>query len=391
MLRVVPTILRDLNSSQHHESGPWLTAVKPFITGRRVLGIIDPAVEKALRISERVQELELAAAFSIFTQFPPNPTWESLAGALSQAQVDSTDTVIAIGGGTAIDLAKLAATALDLGGAAQLWEASQSNLSEGIQRHSVQLFAIPTTAGTGAEATQFAVLYREGIKYSIAGAALKPDRTVLDASLLSSLPPSVIADAGLDAACQAMESLWSVRSSPESEQEAWEALRLAASHLALAVTTQSPENLNAMLEAAHRAGRAINLTTTSAPHALSYGLTSLFGIPHGRAVARLYGPIFKRTAISVEAYCRHPKGHPFLIERLKKIAQVWGQKPEDFPEWWKDYLQNKLSVPCDRVDLSDDQLKELARTVNAKRLANHPILFSPDQIKDIYQETIQSM
>ncbi len=386
--RQEPTIRRTLNKSGREDHGLWLTRIESSIKGKRVLAIIDPAVEKAFSVTVQIQRLQKAAQFVSFTEFTPNPTWESLLDILQLTYNSKPETLIAIGGGTAIDLAKLTAIAIELGGAEELWQASQTQPSLLEERSSVRLVTIPTTAGTGAEATRFAVLYRDNIKYSIAGDGLKPDQAILDSSLLKTLPTGVIADAGLDAVCQAMESLWSVRSTPESEKEAWQALRLANKHLRPAVTTRGSEHLEAMLQAAHLAGRAINITTTTAPHALSYGLTTEFGIPHGRAVALLFGPIFGQMLACDESHCHHPKGPSFLTDRLIEIARAWGQEAERFPRWWQAYLKEALAIANIEVSVSSSQLETLVQGVNSKRLANNPVPFSPVQIKEIYQSVL---
>lgn len=326
----------------------------------------------------------MKSSVTSFTNFSPNPTWESLGAAFETARSGQVKGVIAIGGGTAIDLAKLTATALQLGSAERLWSESRQGSEVSASRSDMPLMAIPTTAGTGAEATRFAVLYRDGIKHSIVGDALLPDAVSLDPTLLSSLPKTVIADSGLDAACQAMESLWSVRSSSESETEAWSSLDLAIEHLATAVSTRSQASLAGMLVSAHRAGKAINITTTTAPHALSYGLTSKFGIPHGRAVALLFGSVFHRMATGIQVRCTHPKGSDFVIKRLESIASRWGQTLDGFPAWWASFLEDQLGI-VERQTMSP-HLDELSQTVNATRLANSPYPFDPTEIREIYSD-----
>ena len=368
----------------------WNEATRTFIEGRQVLAIIDPMVDEIHDISSALNAFKSATSLTSFTAFSPNPTWDCLATILEEHPPEHIDCVIAIGGGTAIDLAKLTATALQLGSAESLWTATQQGQPIEQERHSIRLMAIPTTAGTGAEATRFAVLYRDQIKHSVVGNSLMPDAYALDPSLLKTLPSSVIADAGLDAACQAMESLWSVRSTDRSEEEAWAALDLVVEHLAPAVNTRSDDALAGMLLASHRAGNAINLTTTTAPHALSYGLTSEFGIPHGRAVGYLFGPVFKHTARADSQACRHPKGSECTSQRLEAIAQRWSQTVQTFPDWWTHFLQQDLSLSPAALELDDSHLDRLSKTVNAVRLSNHPCTLTQAAIRTIYTELATS-
>lgn len=364
---------------------PWDEAVKATLSGRRVLVVVDTAVDRLFDVYREVVSFFPSQPIRCFSNFAPNPDWNALTRAVRAAQEIQANALLAIGGGTAIDLAKLTAVATEVGGIEALWsQYRQGRLAEQA-RPNTTLLAIPTTAGTGAEVTPFAVLYRDGTKHSIAGPALKPDHTALDPHFLSQLPPAIIADTGLDAACQAMESLWSNRTSSESESHAWAALELAVANLALAVQQRSPEALAQMLIASHRAGQAISLTTTTAPHALSYGLTSQFKIPHGQAVATLFGPLFNATLNASPNTCRHPQGLPFMATRLNQIAGSWGQTASDFPAWWQQFLIRELGLPLKRLEIPTDLVEELAENVNSDRLINHPRTFSKDEIQALYR------
>ncbi|MFP6859754.1 MAG: iron-containing alcohol dehydrogenase [Roseibacillus sp.] len=352
-----------------------------------IFAVIDPTVEARFGIVDELKALRPETDVIPFTDFPPNPTWECLRVAGATAQSKGVQSVLALGGGTAIDLGKLTAAALQLGGVDELWTATADGSELAVLRSGIRLMAIPTTAGTGAEATRFAVLYRDGIKHSVVGDALLPDAWALDPSLLTTLPSSVIIAAGLDAVCQAMESLWSVRSTPESDGHAWAALDLGSKHLEPAVRVGDDLSLAGMLVAAHLAGRAINITTTTAPHALSYGLTSLCGIPHGRAVAALFGQIFDLNFRVTADHCAHPRGVEFVQQRLGEIAARWGQTIESFPASWQSFVHEGLGVSPLLVDRG--LLDRLAASVNPTRLANNPRIFRTEEIRTLYESLSQ--
>ncbi|MCB1094849.1 MAG: iron-containing alcohol dehydrogenase [Verrucomicrobiae bacterium] len=367
----------------------WTEAVRLMNFEGPVFAIVDPVVEEQFGITGALEAALDACAVTTFCEFQPNPCWDSLSNALGKARAAGARSVIAIGGGTAIDLGKLTSVALQEGcGLESIQQAMEAGQELVCDRQGIRLMAIPTTPGTGAEATRFAVLYRDGIKYSITGTALLPDGSVLDPSLLRSLPSTVIADAGLDAACQAMESLWSVRTTSESERFAWRALDLAVAHLESAVKLGDRDSLSGMLVAAHFAGKAINLTTTTAPHALSYGLTSLLGMPHGRAVAFLFGEIFKCTVELQPADCSHPGGIPFVSHRLQEIAVKWGQTTASFPEWWSGFLRESLAISEALPPESPGLVDSLIATVNVQRLSNHPCVLTPKAIAAVYHRLI---
>ncbi|RLE23409.1 MAG: alcohol dehydrogenase, partial [Actinobacteria bacterium] len=149
----------------------------------------------------------LLAGFPIsrISDVRPNPTLESVTDAVERCRVFDPDLIVAVGGGSVIDLAKSVRVLAPQ-------EATLRSVITGdaaIDRTGVPLIAIPTTAGTGSETTHFSVVYVDGIKHSFASETIRPDFALLDPQLTYSAPPSVTAATGLDALSQAMESLWS--------------------------------------------------------------------------------------------------------------------------------------------------------------------------------------
>ena len=157
----------------------------------------------------------------------------------------------------------------------------------------VPLVAIPTTTGTGSETTQFAVIYRDNIKHSLSSAKLLPNHVFLVPKFTQAQPFPVRAAAGFDALSQAIESYWSGHGTTESDKAALDAIPLAASRLTMGLVDFTEEVAADMQEAAHLAGIAINTTKTTAPHALSYALTTDYGVDHGHAVGLLLPKIWR--------------------------------------------------------------------------------------------------
>ena len=112
-----------------------------------------------------------------------------------------------------------------------------------------------------------------------------PDWAIVDAQFTNRLPSFITATTGMDALSQGIESYWSVRATDESKQYATEAIKIALQHLRDAVQRPDDVSRNGMAKAAHLSGKAINISKTTACHAMSYPLTSHYGIPHGHAVA----------------------------------------------------------------------------------------------------------
>jgi alcohol dehydrogenase class IV len=211
-----------------------------------------------------------------FSDFADNPKIEDVNKGINIFLENSCDYLIAIGGGSVMDMAKLINIGYDKNNIEDLTTKKAEISSPG-----KKLIAIPTTSGSGSEATHFAVVYVGGEKFSVAHPIyMLPNVVVLNPSLTYSMNSYQTALSGVDAFAQAMESYWSINSTEESKKYSIEALKLIIEHLPLAVK-YNDNSKNIMLHAANLAGKAINIAKTSGAHAISYVLTSKFNIPHG--------------------------------------------------------------------------------------------------------------
>jgi alcohol dehydrogenase class IV len=177
--------------------------------------------------------------------------------------------LVAIGGGRVIDAAKQ-----------WLYKQNMRPL----------FIAVPTTAGSGSEATPFAVVYEGGLKTSIEDEKLLPDVAILDKTYLHELDKKQKAISGLDAFAQAVESIWSLNANASSLPYSFAAIRMILKNFS-SFLKNDDQAAKEMLWAAHLSGRAIAYTRTTGPHALSYYLTIHHGVPHGQAVA-FFLPVF---------------------------------------------------------------------------------------------------
>lgn len=175
--------------------------------------------------------------------------------------------LMAIGGGRVIDATKIISYHLKLF----------------FDIHAV-IIAVPTTAGSGSEATSFAVCWSDDTKYSIDEPYLKPNHVILDKDLLAMMPSKQLAVSGLDAVCQSIEAYLNVNATEISDSYSLKSLESSFKILPLLVSSPRPELLSEMQHCAYLSGLAINITRTSLPHAYSYFLTSKHTIPHGHAV-----------------------------------------------------------------------------------------------------------
>ena len=330
-----------------------------------------------------------------FSDFEANPKIRDVEKALELFADDREATVIAIGGGTAIDIAKLVCcfSAQDTELLkSQAWRlASDTSRMAGKPR---PLIAIPTTAGTGSEATSFAVLYVNQTKHSVSHPSLLPNVVIADPTLTHSLPPNITASTGLDAVSQAIESMWSIRSTEDSIALADQALKLGLSHLETAVLAPTPTSRAAMMQAAHLAGRAINISRTTAPHAMSYCMTIRHQVPHGMAVAAWVAPFMRFNARLDFDNVADPRGVPHVRSVLGRIAQAFQVDPQDdqalplVAQQWELLLQ-RIGCPMRLsqwgiTDAADRRV--IARSVNQQRLANNPRAVNSGDLLEMVEE-----
>lgn len=234
------------------------------------------------RIGEKLQEAQIA--FEIFTNFRGEPTTEHVVDALEALHRSQADGVIAIGGGSAIDISK--SVALFGKNPYLKW----NKISEQKHLDKLPLIAIPTTAGTGSEATGITVIsdVELGIKLNPGHPHLIPNIAILDPELTLSLPQHFTAFTGLDALTHAIEAYVSTKASNLTDSYALNAIRLI--HSSLTTAYESGNNLEArekMLLASCYAGTAFFNASTNLAHAAGRALGTRFNVPHGLSVAVL--------------------------------------------------------------------------------------------------------
>ena len=383
------------------------------IGAKRLLLVTDPIAYRASGAQQRLAPLWLRYPAASFSGFEPNPKLDHLVDAIVAlgnrpgGAVDPPDSaaVVAIGGGTAIDLAKLVAwvmphigslgegalgkDALADGGSkrdlltARLREMVLGGVRDDSPVAHLPMIAVPTTAGTGSEATQFAVVYVDGVKRSVDSPRLMPQGCVLDPALTAGLPPMVTAHTGLDALCQGIESAWAVKADARSLEDAEGAVRIAWGSLEEAVKSPSAGSRRGMIRAAHLAGRAIQRTRTTAAHAISYTFTSEFGIPHGHAVALTLGPLLNYNALVTDGDCCDPRGAEAVRRRIDRIVDWLGCRDAQEARVRFEGLLDRLG--CERrlsvLGISGGAaLERIASRVDPQRLGNNPRRLSHEAV-----------
>lgn len=313
-----------------------------------------------------------------FHEFEVNPQLNDLQKGVDYFRKGTFELIIAIGGGSVLDMAKLISVFSHQ-------QSSFTNLIKGeatFNNTKTPLIAIPTTAGTGAEATQFAVLYMGKTKYSVDHQALLPDYVYLSPDFLLEADAYLTACTGLDAFCQAVESAWSVNATEASEELAYQAIDMVWKNLPLAVLRNDASAKAKIQEGAYLAGKAINITRTTAPHALSYAFTSYYGIPHGHAVA-LSLPFFLQYNYHLnDSDCCDKRGADQVKMRIEKILNHLNLN-SDTVEAALLHFFDALGINIRLKGLIPDLDKEIIlKHVNHKRLNNNPRVVTKEAIQE---------
>lgn len=310
-----------------------------------------------------------------FSDFCPNPLYDSVVKGISLFRESACNAIVAIGGGSAIDVAKCIKAYLN----------SENYLTfskDNVMPKEIPFMAVPTTAGTGSEATCFAVIYHGGNKYSVEDKACLPDTVILDAELLLGLPLYQRKVTMLDALCHAIEAYWSVKSTQESDTYSEYAIRIILKNWKKFLEGDADAS-EKILYAANKAGKAINIARTTVGHAMSYKLTSMYGISHGHAVALCVSVVWKFLSDFVKRD-EVSEDNEYIIIKLKNLVQFFGYTEIDDAIHTFVGILSEMDIKSPNIKESD--LDELVSNVNAERLSNFPIQLTKEDITRLYLE-----
>jgi len=323
-----------------------------------------------------------------FSDFENNPKYEDIIKGLELFKKNRYDVIISYGGGSSIDVAKLIKyfscidNKNDKGRNLLLIKGISNNNST---QKSIPHIAIPTTCGSGAEATQFAVLYYQNRKYSVEHQALLPEYVIIDPYVLIKLPDKVLASSIMDSLAQGIESYWSINSNEESQVYSKKCIELVMQNYLKAFEERDVNSLYNLSKASNFSGKAINIAKTTAPHAMSYVLTSKYNIPHGQAVMIILPFVYEFNA-KMEGELNEKRGKDHLkkvFEELNSLLYVSSSKEA------KEKLINmmtKLNLKTKLSEITDEEInvKELIHSINLERLKNNPLKLGKTEIEIIY-------
>ncbi len=347
--------------------------------GARHLFLVCDGTIEFLQIGKYFERLQARLGIEVlrFSDFTPNPLYESVVSGVAKFRESRSELIVAVGGGSAMDVAKCIKLYSNM-------DDRTLYLSQTIVPNDIPLLAVPTTAGTGSEATRYAVIYYNGEKQSITSDSCIPSVVLIDPSVLNTLPMYQRKATMLDALCHAIESYWSVNSTDESKAYSRQSIQLIMENMDAYLANNVESNAN-MLKAANLSGKAINITQTTAGHAMCYKLTSLYGIAHGHAASLCLSGLWPYMLEHTDL-CIDPRGEEYLKSIFMDIALAMGcDKPEEAVDKYKTILERlSLDIPV----ATEEEFQILKSSVNPVRLKNHPIMLDENAIDGIYRSIL---
>lgn len=355
--------------------------------GCRKLFLVTDSSYPFLNIYDAIEELPVEEKVK-FSDFMPNPLYEDVCKGIELLKSSHCDAILAVGGGSAIDVAKcikLAVLAED-GNAAIIPPLVSQRLS--IDGSKIPFVAIPTTAGTGSESTHNAVMYYDGDKQTVTNNGILPDYAVLEPSVLKTLPLYQKKCTMMDALCQGIESWWSVNSTEESYEYSRKTVELIMANWRKYIFENDDEAAAQIMLAANYGGKAINITQTTAAHAMSYKITSLYKLPHGHAVAVCLPEVWQYMTEHIEK-CIDKRGSEHLKRIFIKIAMEMGAAtPAEAIDLFREMMQAmNLALPATETHEAD--LDMLSKSVNPLRLKNNPVGLDTEATYSLYERIVE--
>ncbi|WP_088229057.1 iron-containing alcohol dehydrogenase [Desulfosporosinus sp. FKB] len=353
---------------------------KAAALGKRALLVTGGSSTKRSGLLHKIETLlqENKVSFCLFDKVTPNPLTTTIYEGAALAAAEGCDVVIGVGGGSSIDAAK--------GIAFQIVNSGDINdyvFGRKLSDQALPVIAIPTTCGTGSEGNGFAVMTNPETmdKKSLRCKAIVPACSIIDPLLMTTLPKSTLAGVGFDALCHCMEGYLSSLAQPLTRMQALEGIRLSA--YGLCKVYNDPSDLASWEQlcfASTLGGMVINTAGVTAPHGMEHPASGLKNIVHGRGLAALAPVIFEESI----------SGAP---EKFAVISKLLGGKDENdcVPKIRELLTKIDLATTLGEqgVTLEDvDWMAENCLKVSAAGIANHPVVFSLEEIKKIYRKAL---
>ena len=342
-----------------------------------------------LNIKDAIETLSVKERV-MFSDFTPNPLYEQVCNGIELLKTSNCDTILAVGGGSAIDVAKCIKLAILAKEGNDAIIPPVVNTRVECDGSKLPMIAIPTTAGTGSESTHNAVMYYEGAKQTVTNDGLLPDYAILEPSVLKTLPLYQKKCTMLDALCQGIESWWSVNSIEESYEYSRKAIELIMANWRKYIFDNDDEAAANIMLGANYGGRAINITATTAAHAMSYKITSLYKLPHGHAVAVCLPEIWKYMIEHLDK-CIDSRGGSYLEQIFTNISVAMGcNTPNEAINLFESMMKEMEMInPISDISHRTSDISLLTSSVNPIRLKNNPVELNAETIHELYEAIVR--
>lgn len=345
------------------------------------------------RVITYLSSVDIPADF--FTDIEANPCVTTVEKATDAFKNSGADFIIALGGGSPMDVAKAVAVVAKYGGSITEYEGAHK-----VPGPVVPMIAIPTTAGTGSEVTAFSVItdHARNYKLTVFSYELLPKYAILDADLIATVPSHVAAACGIDAFIHAEEAYISLAASPFSEAMSEKAMELIGSSIRAYVANRNDKEAAAnMLAGSLFAGIAFSFARLGDIHAMSHPLSAYFDVPHGVANGVLLPVILEYNKLSDKG--KYLKIYNY-ISKVKKTADDF--EPEMLVSEVKKLL-GEIGIPLNILDavhlvkgkenVTRQEVEELIEPMSADAMKSGNIAVNPrsttqDDIKALYRKAL---
>ena len=338
-------------------------------TSTRKSGLLDRAIK---------QLEDHGVSYVLFDKAEPNPLTTTVSKGAEIARREGCDFILSIGGGSSLDTGKgIAFQAVNEG------DISDYIYGKKNSDKALPVLAVPTTCGTGSEGNGFAVMTNPETldKKSLRCSAIVPACSIVDPQLMMTMPGNILASVGFDALCHNIDAYLSATSQPLTELMALEGVRLAAESLvSLYEGTEDLNHWDQLSLASTLGGMVINTAGVTALHGMEHPVSGLKDAVHGRGLASLAPYVFEASI----------KGAPHKFATLSKL--LGGEGEWDFTDQIRNLI-TRLGLTEGLKDMGVEEsdlnwLTENCFKVSAPSMANHPVVFTPEEVKEIYRKSL---
>ncbi|MBQ7740202.1 MAG: phosphonoacetaldehyde reductase [Eubacterium sp.] len=310
----------------------------------------------------------------VFDNIRPNPRFDDMVKAVEVFKNEGCDFMIAAGGGSPMDSAKMIRLMVTNG--------CENALTKPMENNAIPSLFIPTTSGTGSEATKVSVFYiNENEKFSVHSYDFIPQYVLFDEKLLLSVDDYQRRCTCLDALCHCIESYWSTTANDESKGYAEKGVKLFFEFLDEYLANTERGN-RGMLEASFYGGKAINITGTTAAHALCYNLTMNCNVAHGHSVAAVLLHQWDYM-LNHNEHVNDARGRQYVLDTFEQLGRIMGGK--NARDGYKIFGNLLIKLGMKSIEFGDDLLYDFIFKVNTKKLGTNPTLLDGNDVLELYK------